>query len=167
MLSKKLEVRKYNMRLFKKINSLIVVLFFVLCFFPVVIYADDAPTTVLEPSASTDCNNCAGTNLSDSCKKYCGNYQVSDVMSLGVRISNMILGVVGALALLAFVVGGIMFLVSAGNKSLVERGKNTIIGAVIGLIVVFASYTIISFTASVLGIKVEEKGIFNSGWFNK
>ena len=100
-----------------------------------------------------------------ACKQYCGEYEVNDFLQLGVNISNFILGIVGSLALLAFVIGGVMFLASAGNKNLVDRGKATIIGAVIGLVVVFASYTIISFAASAMGIDVDNKNIFNSKWF--
>ncbi|MCK5320910.1 hypothetical protein KAJ61_06010, partial [Candidatus Parcubacteria bacterium] len=99
------------------------------------------------------------------CKQYCGEYEVNDFVALGVHISQIILGIVGSLALLAFVVGGVMFLASGGNKNLVDRGKATIIGAVIGLVVVFASYTIISFAASAMGIDINAKNIFNSSWF--
>lgn len=144
-----------------KIKRFVIIwLFIIIGFLPVFVSAD-TPTTVLEPTAETcDCSKA----YSSACKKYCGNYQVNDVLELLVRISKIILGIVGALALLAFVVGGVMFLVSAGNKSLVERGKSTIIGAVIGLLVVFASYTIINFTAKAMGIDAT-KNIFNSSWF--
>src|SRR3989339_1480412 len=106
------------MRIKKIFNSIIIVLFFLFCFLPVFVSADPTPTTVLDANTFTgDCSTCSD----DACKKYCGNYQVNDVLELLVRISKIILGIVGALALLAFVAGGVMFLVSAGNKSLVER----------------------------------------------
>jgi len=101
-----------------------------------------------------------------ACKQYCGSYEVNDFFALGVHISQIILGIVGSLALLAFVAGGVMFLASGGNKNLVDRGKATIIGAVIGLVVVFASYTIISFAADAMGVESSSsKSIFQTGWF--
>ena len=94
-------------------------------------------------------------------------YEVNDFLSIGVRVSEIILGIVGSLALLAFVAGGLMFLISSGNKTLVERGKATITGAVIGLVIVFASYTIIQFAASTMGVKTGGENIFKTSWFNK
>lgn len=159
------------MKIIKMINGFVIILFVMFCFLPMNAMAQ-APTTVLEAGnydntkpCPKSCSTITEPSELAACKKYCGDYQVNDFLNLGVRITNIILGIVGALALLAFVAGGVMFLVSAGNNSLVERGKSTIIGAVIGLLVVFASYTIVSFTAKALGVKSD--GIFNSSWFQK
>ena len=157
----------------KILNCYIIILLIVLILVPNILLAQD---TVMPGGAEFDCkNHCKGvseevnktTGISpmDQCKQYCGEYEVNDFVALGVHISQIILGIVGSLALLAFVVGGVMFLASGGNKNLVDRGKATIIGAVIGLVVVFASYTIISFAASAMGIDINAKNIFNSSWF--
>ena len=174
------------MNIKKILNCYIVVLFVVLILFPNMALAQD---TVMPGAGNEefDCNPCEGlidadkiaclkispcdqTGVSeddrDACKQYCGDYEVNDFLALGVKISNILLGLVGSLALLAFVVGGVMFLASGGNKTLVDRGKATIIGAVIGLLIVFASYTIINFTADALGVKQDNgKSIFQTGWF--
>ena len=116
--------------------------------------------------ASAEVNEKTKTSPMDQCKQYCGEYEVNDFVALGVRVSQIILGIVGSLALLAFVAGGVMFLASGGNKNLVDRGKATIIGAVIGLVVVFASYTIISFAADAMGVETTSgKSIFQTDWF--
>ncbi|MFA4942214.1 MAG: hypothetical protein WC564_01075 [Patescibacteria group bacterium] len=77
---------------------------------------------------------------------------LDDGVQLMVTVAQWILGIVGSLALLMFVVGGFMFLISAGNSKTVETGKNIIIGAVVGLIIVFCSYMIIKFSMSALGL---------------
>ena len=156
----------------KILNCYIIILLIVLILVPNILLAQD---TVMPGSGGNNYNNCKGDNPCSSyknnkdqyaaCKQYCGEYEVNDFVALGVHISQIILGIVGSLALLAFVVGGVMFLASGGNKNLVDRGKATIIGAVIGLVVVFASYTIISFAASAMGIDINAKNIFNSSWF--
>lgn len=147
---------------FKLSKFFIVIFFCAACIFPICVNA--APTTILDASSQTTCNgSCGEDDL--ACKKYCGEYQVNDFLKLGVRITEMILGGCGASALLAMVIGGVMFLASAGNKTLVDRGKSTIIGAVIGLLVVFASYTIINFTAKLLGINTDTTDIFRTDWF--
>ena len=56
-----------------------------------------------------------------------------------------ILGIVGALALFMFVYGGVLWMTSAGNSQRVEKGRETLIWATIGLIVIFASYAILNF----------------------
>ncbi|PIT94513.1 hypothetical protein COT98_03300 [Candidatus Falkowbacteria bacterium CG10_big_fil_rev_8_21_14_0_10_39_9] len=83
----------------------------------------------------------------------CGNYTLNDGVQLMVNVAHFILGIVGSLALLMFVIGGFMFLISAGNSKSVDKGKQIVIGAVIGLIIVFCSYMIIQFSMSALGLK--------------
>ena len=89
--------------------------------------------------------NCKCDKPSDACREYCGDYTLNDAVSVFITISQLILGLTGSIALLAFIVGGVMFLISSGNKNLIEKGKSTILGAVIGLVIVFTSYMIIGF----------------------
>lgn len=96
----------------------------------------------------------------------CGNYSLNDIVMIAVKISEFILGIVGSLSLLAFVAGGLMMMLSGGNAEMVTRGKQTIIGATIGLIIVFTSYTIIYFIFKSLGIsQPANSNWFTAGWF--
>lgn len=81
-----------------------------------------------------------------------GNYELNDFMEMGINVSNIILGVVGSLALLIFVYGGIMMVISAGNTEKVSKAKGIIMAAVIGLGIVFISYLIIKFVMGALGV---------------
>jgi hypothetical protein len=96
----------------------------------------------------------------------CGNYSLNDMARVSITISQFILGIVGSLSLLAFVAGGLMMMLSAGNPEWVTRGKQTIIGAVIGLTIVFTSYMIIQLVFTSLGIKDTGWSIMNAtgGW---
>ncbi len=93
----------------------------------------------------------------------CGNYTLNDMMQVFVNVSEWILGIVGSLALLMFIYGGVMFLISGGSAEKVTQAKQIIAGAVIGLVIVFTSYIIITFAAQALGIEVTG-GILQSGW---
>jgi hypothetical protein len=96
----------------------------------------------------------------------CGNYTLNDLMKIALTISQFILGIVGSLALLAFVAGGLMWLLSAGNPEWVTRGKQAIIGAVVGLAIVFTSFMIIQLVYSALGIEKAAGGKWAaSDWF--
>jgi len=52
------------------------------------------------------------------------------------------------LALIFLIWGGIKWITSGGDKAKVESARNTIIGAIIGLIVVFTSFLIISIVSN-------------------
>ena len=61
------------------------------------------------------------------------------------RIINSILGIVGSLALLMFVYGGLTWMTSSGNPEKVKKGRDVIIWSAIGLVIVFASYGLVKF----------------------
>ena len=91
-------------------------------------------------------------NSPDFTKYRQGNYELNDMVLLIIRASDLILRFVGSLALLFFIYGGIMFLLSSGNKEQVSKASGIIKAAVIGLIIVFASFIIISFALRAMGI---------------
>ena len=91
-----------------------------------------------------------------------GSCTVNHFIILLVIASEFIIKYSGVLALVAFVYGGILFLTSAGNSEQVSKGKKIIIGSLIGLAIVFFSYTMISFIGKSLGIS--DFGI-STGWF--
>lgn len=75
------------------------------------------------------------------------NPLAGDKTSVGAIISTIIktaLTIIGALALLMFVWGGFQWLTSAGNDQKVEAGTKTMLWAVVGIILVFASYVLLS-----------------------
>lgn len=80
------------------------------------------------------------------------NCSLNTFIALGVSLSNIILGLVGALTLAMFIYGGVVLLISGGNSEKISKGKEIILGSVVGLLIVFGSYTIITFVVNdVLG----------------
>ncbi len=69
---------------------------------------------------------------------------VTTVPQLINRAIIAILGIVGALALLMFVWGGLLWMTSAGNADQVKKGRETLVWASIGLLIIFASYSLVS-----------------------
>ena len=61
------------------------------------------------------------------------------------RVINGALGVVGSIALVMFIYGGFTWMTAAGNSEQVTKGKNIIVWAAIGLVVIFASYSLVRF----------------------
>lgn len=94
--------------------------------------------------------------------KETGNYQVNDFVKLAVNIASWVLLLSGSLALLAFVVGGFMFVFSAGNPEWVKKGRDSILYAAIGLAVVFLAYTGINYFMKSMGY---DSGAFGGEWY--
>ncbi len=67
------------------------------------------------------------------------------IEDLVARVIKAFLGIVGTIALVLFLYGGILWLTSAGNSSKVEEGRNVFVWAVLGLVVIFSSYVIVNF----------------------
>ena len=106
---------------------------------------------VILPPATGDATCRSGdTAVNDA--TYCGNYTVNDFMVLAINISKWILGIVGSLALIMFIYGGFMFLISAGSADKVTQAKKIIVAAVIGLLIVFTSWLIIKFVMGSMGL---------------
>lgn len=51
---------------------------------------------------------------------------------------------IGALAFLAFVLGGFYWIFSGGNEERVKKGREIMVWSIIGIIVVFSSYAILT-----------------------
>ena len=100
----------------------------------------------------------------EECRKS-GSCSLNDFVRLFANVSQWILGIVGSLALLMFIYGGLMFIISSGNSEKVTKAKEIIIGAVIGLVIVFTSYMIIQFTIDALGIEIKKGGWAVTSWF--
>ncbi len=81
-----------------------------------------------------------------------GAGEVTSPTRLIGNIIKTILTIVGALALAMFVYGGFTWLTSAGSPEKVKKGKDILIWAVIGLIVIFTSYTAVDFVLTALGV---------------
>jgi hypothetical protein len=78
-----------------------------------------------------------------------GQVKPSSIGQYIVRVINFLTLAIGSFAFLAIVIGGVILLISTGNESLLQRGKDIIKFAVIGLIVALAAYFITAFVQSI------------------
>jgi hypothetical protein len=68
-------------------------------------------------------------------------------------IVNWFMGIVFAACMLMLVVGGVMYIVSAGNPGMVTHAKAAITYALIGIIVIFTAFLLITFIMKSMSIK--------------
>jgi hypothetical protein len=66
-------------------------------------------------------------------------------------IANMLIFVVGAVAVIMVIFGGLKYAVSMGHPKRVESARNTILYAVVGLVVALCSYAVVNFVLGTLG----------------
>ena len=64
---------------------------------------------------------------------------------LATNIINILLFVVGAVSVIMIIVGGIMYATSAGDSGQVTKAKNTLMYAVIGLVISFLAFAVVQF----------------------
>jgi len=70
---------------------------------------------------------------------------VSTPQALIGKVINGILGVTGSIALLVFIWGGFIWMTAAGASDKVQHGKDTLVWATIGLVVIFSAYAMVRF----------------------
>jgi hypothetical protein len=77
-----------------------------------------------------------------------GNSQPTDLFGANgifTSITNVLLFAVGALSVVMVIVGGLRYVVSGGNSTAVTGAKNTILYAIVGILVAFLAYAAVNF----------------------
>ncbi len=146
---------KMEKKIFKALNYFVAILFVGFLTIPFFVVRAD-------PILPSD----GGCTIGGTHYDNCGNYKLDDFVQIGLNVSKWILGISGSAALLIFIYGGVMFLISAGNSERVKKGQQILVGAVIGIVIVFAAYTIIGFIIHAMGVPQSTQNQWaSSGWF--
>lgn len=66
------------------------------------------------------------------------------------QVTNTVLYIVGIIAVIMLIIGGIKYVVSGGDSKKVTDAKNTVLYAIIGLIIAFLAFAIVNFVISAL-----------------
>lgn len=101
-------------------------------------------------SAACDINN---LSISSGAECARGNGQPTQLVGDGGifnRITSILLFVVGAVAVIMLIFGGIRYIVSGGDQANVTAAKNTILYAIIGIIVALLAYAAVKFVTTSL-----------------
>ena len=61
------------------------------------------------------------------------------------------LGMLGVIALVAFIYGGIIWMTSAGDTAKITKARKTMIWAVAGLVIIFAAFSILTLFFNAIG----------------
>jgi hypothetical protein len=108
--------------------------------------------TVTGAIASAACDT---TNMSISSGADCaqGNGQPAQLVGNGGifnRVTSIMLFIVGAVAVVMLIFGGIRYIVSGGDQANVTAAKNTILYAIVGIVVALLAYAAVKFVTTSL-----------------
>lgn len=87
----------------------------------------------------------AGDAISGGAQKACGSTCGGDINTIFTSISNALIFIVGAVSVIMIIVGGLRYVLSSGDPKAISAAKDTILYAVIGIIVAIAAFGIVSF----------------------
>ena len=96
-------------------------------------------------------------SLQDGANSAQGKDQTGDASSLfgeggqgGVfrTITNVMLFLIGAVSVIMLIIGGLRYVISNGDSSAVQGAKNTILYAIVGIVVAILAYAVVNFVIS-------------------
>ncbi len=109
------------------------------------------PVMVSAQSPNIQGGLCAGANFdfqsgaANSADCSAGGDATETINNLITKIINLLSAIVGVVAVIMIIVGGLRYITSGGNDSSVTGAKNTILYAIIGLVIVALAQIIVRF----------------------
>ncbi len=94
-------------------------------------------------------NICDDGNIPDDLKETAGCNVEEDktVMPMAVYLIDVVLSIVGVIAVGVIIYGGITYIISTGDAAKLNRAKNSILYGVIGLVIAMLAYAIVYFVS--------------------
>ena len=91
-----------------------------------------------------------GTEKADlsACPDLRNTLNSNDLMTTLNTIINVVIGIIGFVAVMVIILGGVQYTTSAGDSGKVKKAKDTIMYGIIGLIVALMAYSIVNFILS-------------------
>jgi type IV secretion system pilin len=100
------------------------------------------------PVALAQCTNDVSGGIAGGAGCAQGEDQQSDLFGesgIFKTITNVLLFIIGAISVIMLIIGGIRYTTSNGDSGAVTTAKNTILYAVIGIIVALLAYALVNF----------------------
>lgn len=63
-------------------------------------------------------------------------------------ITNVMLFLIGAISVIMLIIGGIRYVVSGGDSTAVQNAKNTILYAIVGIVVALLAFAVVKFVTT-------------------
>lgn len=112
-----------------------------------------APLTVSYAADKVDIDTAKSVTQEGACEQQdnargCGNGGA--LGNIFATVANVILFLVGAVAVIMLIIGGFRYVTSNGDANAISGAKNTILYAIIGIVVAFLAYAAVNFVVTSL-----------------
>lgn len=94
--------------------------------------------------AALDTSNPLGEVCQGDSSAACTKSSTGDAGGITKRIINILLFVIGALAAVMLIYGGILYATSTGDSGRVSKAKNTIMYSIVGLVLAVLAFAIVN-----------------------
>lgn len=90
-----------------------------------------------------------------------GDCSLCDFIGLFINFGSLILEWLGILAVFLFIIGGVIIIISAGNAERLKRGRQILVGTLIGSTLVVGSWLLVNFVlAGLLNVDFSKVDLF-------
>ena len=90
-------------------------------------------------------NICSNSSVSDEVKAAAGCGATGTLDSALTSILNAIILIIGIVAVIFIIIGGVNYITSSGDSNKVKKAKDTILYSVIGLVICALAFVIVNF----------------------
>ena len=87
------------------------------------------------------------TGAGNACGTSCGT---ADINVIFKGVTNALIFIVGAVSVIMIIVGGLRYVISNGDSKNISAAKDTILYAVIGVVVAIAAFAIVNFVTKTI-----------------
>jgi len=113
---------------------------------PIMMLAMPVMPVMVQATEASNCTGAGGVGAGANCSR--GTDQPVNLFGEGSvfqTIVNMLLFLIGAVSVIMLIYGGIRYTISGGDTKAVTDAKNTILYAVVGIVVAIMAYAIVNF----------------------
>jgi hypothetical protein len=111
-----------------------------------------APLAVTTPAYASNesalCEGSGGTWTNGSCTSKDGRTVTGTLR----QVTNVLIFLIGAIAVIMIIIGGLRYTTSSGDQSALTSAKNTILYSIVGLVVAFMAYAVVQFIFATFNI---------------
>ena len=115
---------------------------------PAIVLGVSVAVPAVAGAASGNCSGDVSGGLQGGADCSQGEGQATDLFGqsgIFKTITNVLLYIIGAIAVIMLIIGGIRYITSGGDAGAVTSAKNTILYAVVGIIVAILAYAVVNF----------------------
>lgn len=112
-----------------------------------------APVAIATPALASNesalCEGSGGTWRNGACESADGRSVTGTLQ----QVTDVLIFLIGAIAVIMIIVGGLRYTTSGGDQSALTGAKNTILYSIVGLVVAIMAYAIVRFVFATFNIK--------------